>query len=73
MQCHKSSARNLRQKTKELVLYIHGVYVIPGKSYKILDNLHVAKMSTVLGGNHKVKPPLCLLFVMNDLSHAAAA
>jgi hypothetical protein len=54
------------------VLYIHGVYVVPGKIYKLLDSLRVGNMRIVCGGNRILKPPLYPFFVVNDLFQAAA-
>jgi len=53
-------------------MYFHSVYVIPGKSYKLLDNWHVGNTRIVCGGNRILKPPLYPLFVVNDLFQAAA-
>lgn len=72
IQGRNSSAQKLLQKPKELLLYIHGVHVIPGKSYKLLDNLHVDNVRIVCGGNRILKPPLYPFFVVSDLFQAAA-
>jgi hypothetical protein len=66
-QGRNSSAQNLLQKPKEVLLYIHGVYVIPGRIYKRLDNLGVGNMRIVCGGNRILMPTLCPFFVVNGL------